>query len=279
MATGKVAPLLSLPAETSLGVLFHESAASRTSSAAKQADTLAALLRGGMPEADKKSLGARLESLAAARGDWVALGLRFDEKGPAGYARASVTDATAMSKGMKGLVGAAKDGALAKALKDSGIAIKSDKTRVDGVTGDVERVRFERPKDAKDKKEPAQALPASVDLLWAVRDDAMLLAAGLDAKDALADLSAAHAGESLATKAPAVKAALESLGGDVVVAIVIEPLLLVASRAGKLGAGESAPVVVAFGTKKGAPGGSFWARIDVSNVAIRELVKHRGAVF
>jgi len=277
LSTGDAKSILDLPAGSVGALLLRESATSRTASATRQTEALAAL-GGKMPAADREAIAATLKSLAEARGDWMLGGLSWDSSGPAACFRAAVSDPDKLGKAMKDLVELMKRPSIKAELAELGLSITAGKTKVEGMSSDIQRLRFERvqPKDAK--TQPVPGMPTSIDMLYTVTKDAMLVAVGLDAKQALVTLAAAPGKDDL-SKNPLVTAAVESLGNEVALAFVLEPLRLVARRAGKPDVADSAPVVVAFG--RGAPEEPaprpLWLRVDVANTAVREIVKYRGA--
>jgi hypothetical protein len=273
MTVGDLAPLTTLPADTLAAMLVRESASARAASATRQSEGLALLLGRDVPAKEKEAMSSALGALAEGRGDWMTAGLSFGPTGPAGYFRAPVIDEAKLRKGLGGLVALGKQGPVKDLLGDFGVRLSTGKTKIDGLPGEVERVRFERvtkPGGAK----PAQGLPDAVELLYAPGKEAVLVAAGLDAKGALTRLAAT--GQTLGQSA-LVKAALDRVGSGAAIAIVLEPLLFVASRAGRPGAGESAPAVMTFGREDTPDGAALAARFDVANAAVREGIKNRGA--
>ena len=73
----------------------------------------------------------------------------------------------------------------------------------------------------------------------------------------------------------AIKAAVAPLGADASFAVVVDPLRILAIRAGKSAPIEAAPVVIALG--KTPQPSTMWGRIDVAAIVVQELIKHRGA--
>lgn len=278
LAVGDAEPLLALPATTLVGGVIRDSEQARGQAVTRQIESLTALLGPDKAGSDKdrEALGDVLGALAKARGDWIAGGVSFGPTGPVGFGRAALRDGDAGAKGMRALVDLTGKAPLKTILTDAGVSVTKGKVKVDGA-GDAVRLRLERSKDDKATRDPT--LPVAVEILYAVAKDALVLAAGEDAKEALAAAARAPAdpAQSLAGN-PQVKSMLEALGSDVAFAVFVEPLRYVAVRAGKPGAGESAPVVVAAGrTADGAERG-FWLRADAAPTAVRELLKHAGAL-
>jgi hypothetical protein len=263
--------------------MWRDSAASRAESSAPRAATVAGFLGKGATDADRSAIELTLRTLADARGDWVTGGLSYGPTGPAGYARAAVTDPTKLDAALKGLLAIEKMAGAKARLADAKIGVTQGKAVIPGVDGDVLRVKLER-KDAKDGKDtksakdakaapannPAKvsAAPSSIEILFKSGKEELVVAAGYDAREALRSITAGK--EKLGGAEPIARA-VDALGGDVAFTLVIEPLLLLASAAGKPSAGESAPVLLALGrdgTKK-----EIWGRLELSNAAVRELLK------
>lgn len=292
---GDVKPLLDLPADTLAGFLLRDSAASRAEDIAKQVDAIARIVQGDLPWKDRERLTSALRAASDARGSWFAAGLRFDGTGPTAYVRSDVRDQTALEAAASELLDVASGKPIKASLESAGIRLSSGKTVVERLAGDVHRVRFERLDAAKPPalkkagaeghgrkdgaaKAGASQLPSAIDLLYLVKSDGLFASAGYDPGEGLRRVVAAPGGQNLGS-VTAVKAALAPLGADIAFALFVEPLQLVANRAGKPDAGEPAPVVIAAGATRGAGEAptSLWARADITNAAIRELVRYRGA--
>jgi hypothetical protein len=282
-AVGDVAPLLELPADALLGLMMREGKASRAAGVERQAGAVARLLGKELPQKERDQVVAALRAVSDARGDWFAAGLRFDSTGPTVYARLAVADEEKLAGGIDDLVGLAKAPAIKKLLADEALKVTAGKTVVERLPGDVHRIRFQRvDEDAKAKKGGAapvegagSPIPKTIDLLYLLQPGGLFASAGYDPHEGLRRVVAAPSGERLGG-VPAFQAALGALGSDTSIALVVDPLRLVASRAGRPGAAEAAPVVIAAGA---APSpAALWLRADVAVTAIRELVRYRGAL-
>ena len=291
MAVGDLAPILDLPASALLGMLWREPAAVRAAGIPRQADAIAAKLGPDAKPEDKEAILAALRAEDEARGDWVALGMSLEAIGPNAMVRAPLGDADKMTKALKQLVALGKLASVKAQLKEAGLDVTSGKTVIENLPGDVQRVRFERvqakdaksgvkdPKGAKDEKSkgasPADGgIPTSIDLLYLVSKDALFGAAGYDPKEALRALVKAPGDGSFGSNA-AIRAAVAPLGADASFAVVVDPLRILAIRAGKSAPIEAAPVVIALG--KTPQPSTMWGRIDVAAIVVQELIKHRGA--
>ncbi|WP_437486982.1 hypothetical protein WME75_05100 [Sorangium sp. So ce1014] len=292
LAVGDVTPLLDLPADALAGILVRDRAASRAENVPKLVDALAGLIEGGLPPAERERLGAAIRAASDARGDWFAGGLRFNGGGPTAFVRAAVGDRAKLEAAIQDLLGAAELPPIKAALQREGIRASTGKAELPQLEGEVRRVRFEQTAAASQpggagasparparKGAPGAALPpATIELLYLIRDDGLFASVGNDPGAGLRSAVAAAQGESLGD-VPAMKAALAPLGADIAFALVVEPLRLVASRLGQPGAGDPAPVVVAAGAAPAAAGApaAIWARADIAAAAIRELARLGGA--
>ncbi len=310
MAVGDTIPLRELPDETLVGFLDRDPSAARAASSTSYAEAVVRALKAEktMPEEDKKAIEAAMRDVAEARGDWVTGGLSFGATGPVGFVRGAVADKDKLDKGLQRLLETQKLKSVSEALKASGFKVTMKKTVVEGIAGDVQRIRIEKiaaetAKDgakAGDKGAAAKPsgkgaapaptvgiagapdlLPTTIDLLYAVREGAIYAAAGYDAKAGLVSVVEAPGGTNMGGVAE-IKAALDALGSEVSFAIVVDPLRLVASRAGKPEAASPAPLVLSLGRSTGeaaaAGGASMWLRLDVAAPAVRELIKQRNSL-
>ncbi|WP_437715784.1 hypothetical protein WMF45_04800 [Sorangium sp. So ce448] len=298
LAVGDVKPLLDLPADSRVGILVRDRAATRAESVPRLVDALAGLVEGDLPAAERERVGAAIRAASDARGDWFAGGLRFDGAGPTAFVRAAVGDRAKLEASIQDLLGTAELPPFKAALQREGLRVSAGKAALPLLDGDVRRVRFERTAGASApagaggapaRKGPqggkggpaaqgASLPPSSIELLYLVRDDGLFASVGNDPGAGLRSVVGALQGERLG-EVPSMKTALAPLGSDIAFALVVEPLRLVASRLGQPGAGDSAPVVIAAGAASESAGSpaAFWARADVAAAAIRELARLGGA--
>ena len=291
MAVGDLAPLLDLPASALMGMLWREPAAVRAAAIPRQAEALGARLGNDAKPDDKEAILAALRAEDEARGDWVALGVSLEAIGPSAMVRAPLLDEAKMSKALKQILALTRLASVKAQLKESALDVTTGKSVIEYLPGDVQRVRFERvqAKDAKsaakDPKSPLRdkstaeshavdGIPTSIDLLYLVSNNTLFGAAGYDPKEALRSLVKAPGDASFGSNA-AIKAAVAALGADASFALVVDPLRILAVRAGKSAPPDPAPVVVAIG--KTPQPSAMWGRIDVAAIVVQELIKHRGA--
>ncbi|NUQ79556.1 MAG: hypothetical protein HUU21_39110 [Polyangiaceae bacterium] len=306
MTVGDTSPLRDLPEDTLIGLMDREASEARVSSAPTYAAALSKIMGAeAMSEEDRAAMERVLRSVAEARGDWIAAGAALGATGPVGYVRGAVGDKGKLEKAMKDLVGLAKLASAKKALSDAGFKVTVKKAVVEGIEGEVQRVRIEKVSSAGEMKASANGtgksagkgspapggsamalaaaseVPISIDLYSIVREGAFFAAAGYDAKAGFTNLLSAPEKGSFGA-VPPVKTALDGLGSEVSFALVVDPLRIVASRAGKPGSAQPAPIVIGMGkgSGEGALGGGdvIWFRLDVAAEAVRELVKHRNAL-
>jgi hypothetical protein len=269
LAVGDPKRMLDLPADSLATFVFYQSAAARAESAAVQAEGLAKLLEKQLQAPEKKVVVESLAALGEARGDWFYGGVTFAPTGPAGFARAAVSDADKLAKGVKSLVGLVKSGPVKGLLEDMDLGVSTGTARVDGVGGSVERLRLES--RGKDKK--AADGPSAIDLVYAIDKEAMLIATGFDAKAALASIASAPKGQNVGG-VPEMKAAIDGLGPEVAFAVLFDPVRIGVVQTGKPAAGAAGPIAIAAG-KAGAS--DLWVRVDVATEALREIVRRRAA--
>lgn len=288
-AVGDVKPLLDLPGDALAGVLVREQPGARGEGVGRQVQALTRLIGGEVPEKDREAIAAALRAVAEARGDWFSAGLRWAGVGPTAYVRAAVSDEEKLGAAIEDLVELSKLPSVKAFLKEEKLRVSTAKHVVERLPGDARRIRFERveekgKKDAKESKgtapaagaDPAATLPKAVDLVYLLKDKNLFASAGYEPDEAMRRLVGAPEGERLGA-VPAFQGALKALGGDTSFALVVDPLRIVATRAGKPPQGDPTPVVLAAGAGAG-DAGALWLRVDVPTVVIREAVRYRGAL-
>ncbi len=289
LAVGDVKPLLDLPDNTSLGLLWRESAAARAENAGKQADALARLLGGDVTAEERASIASALRATAEARGDWQALGVAFNGTGPSTVVRTPVNSADHMRKALKQLVDLANLASFEKMLGGVGFKLAVDKAVVENMAADVTRVRLSRAeaeaKSGRDKAEkkaapstPAPGTPKSIDLLYFVDDSGLFATGGFDPKDSLRALAKGPGGSTLGGN-QVMSGALAAVGGDAAFVLVADALRIDAMTKGAAPPQGQAPLVFAAG-RTAEPQG-LWARLDLPNAMVQqlvqELVRRRGS--
>ena len=270
---GDLSPLLALPADTLAAVVVRDAGKASDETLKAQLATASALLGMDLPEKDRAQLATALHELAAVTGDWVTAGLSFGPTGPAGYFGTTVSDEPRLWSAGAALAKFLESGPGKPLLAGHALRVRGDKTKLENFVGDVGRMRITRGEGPAAAAAKEQGLPTTVDVLYAVRDGKLLAVAGTDAAAALRRLAAP---EKLASSAVA-KAAAERMGNEMALTLFVEPMLLVASRAGRPGAGEPAPALIGYG-REGGPNGPLAVRIDASNLAVREAIKHRAVL-
>jgi hypothetical protein len=296
MTVGDPRALYALPAETEAALYLRDGAATRVSDAKQYAAAIARAMGGEVPDADRAAIEAALTGVAEGRGDAFAAGFSILPTGPAAYVRAEVADGDKLGKSLEDLFGLAKLPSMKAWLGQAEIGVSTGKTALEGTPGEVRRVRVER-LDGKDEKGKGKAgakddakgkkadgggaapglVPDAIDVLYMLGKEGLLLAAGYDAKGALRAVLDAPGKENLGGRAE-VKGAIEAVGDQAALLMVIDPMRLLARQTGAPNPGPSAPVVFAVGKGgKDAAAAEPWMRLDVANAAIQELVRRRGA--
>jgi hypothetical protein len=302
MTVGDASPLLDLPASALIALTFRDSVSARTAAIPAQTEAVARLLGQELSAADRASISAAFEAETVARGDWVALGIALDPTGPSAMVRTPIADQAKMSKALEQLLDLAKLPSAKARLAEAQIALSAGKTVVENLPGDVRRLRFERldkkdggkgssakddkdrkadkgKKDDKDRKAPEIAaqgspIPTAIDLLYLVTETMVLGAVGYESREALRALAKSTPETSLGSNA-AIKSAVLGAGNESSFVLVVDPIRVVAARAGKPAPATPAPALLAIG-KTGTPP-SLTGKLDIATFAIQELVKHRGA--
>lgn len=243
MPAGDAAPLLAMPKDTLAGVLVRRAP---SASAGAPALDLAKVLGVSDPK-DAATLEAAGRALEASAGDWLAAGFAFDGTGPSGFVRAAVRDGEALDGALKELVAIAERAAPVDPVQGKELRIKTGKTVLENIPGDVYRLRLARgaSQSGGGAASPAET-PSAIDVLFRRRDDVFVAATGYASRDALRALLAAPSGESVA-QVPEVAEPLSRLGAGVLLAAFLDPGRITASRAGKPGSVPAAPVVVGLG--------------------------------
>ncbi|UQA58983.1 hypothetical protein [Polyangium aurulentum] len=292
MTVGDPRRMLELPAETEVALSLRDSAAVRVSDAKNYAAAITRALGPETPPDDGRAIEAALVAMAEGRGDSFTAGLSLLPTGPAAYVRSEVSDGDKLGKALEDLTGLVKLPSVKAYLGEAAVDVSTGKAVVEGMGGDVRRVRLERKskaetgkgKDKADKGKKAEApadgsgAPSSIDVLYTLGKDALWLAAGYEAKGALKLVMDAPGKENLSGRAE-MKAAIEAAGDHVAFVFVVDPIRFLSRQAGKAELGPSAPILFAVG--KGGEGvgeGEPWMRLDVANLAIQEAMRRRGAL-
>lgn len=305
MVVGDPRRMLELPADSEVAIFLHDASKTRVEDAKGYGKSLASAIGKDITESDRGAIEAALVAVAEGRGDTFTAGLTLLSTGPAAYVRSDVASGEVLGKGLDDLFGLVKLPSVAAWLAGSKIGVSTGKTVLENIPGDVHRVRLERieEKDEGDKKsgkdkpgakdkpkkdagkkeeaksaDPAAGPPPSIDVLYMLGKDGLVLAAGYEAKAALRTVLDAPTHENLLGRAD-VKAAIEAVGGSAAFVAFLDPIRLLARRAGKSELGPSAPVVFSLGKGgEGRAAGEPWIKLDVANPAIQELIKRRGAL-
>ncbi|MRG97179.1 hypothetical protein [Polyangium spumosum] len=293
MTVGDPRRILALPADTDIAIFLQDDdVKSRASNAKGYADALVAAMGKDVPEDDRAALTAALVAVAEGRGDAFTAGAALLSTGPSMYARSDVADGDKLDAALGDLFGLAKRKSFSAWLGEHEMGVTTGKTVIENLPGDIRRVRLTRAeakgdKASKDRKikpgdkpaaPPPEGVPNTIDVLYMIGKDGLLLAAGYDAKASFRSVWESPSKENLSGRAEA-KSAITAVGDETAFVAFVDPLRLLNRRAGKAEAGPSAPVVFALGKGgEGAKANDPWMRLDIANLAIQELIKRRGAL-
>jgi hypothetical protein len=241
-ALGTTAPtrLLELPADSILAVGWAEPREARVAAAGADARRIAQLLGPKGPADAEPMLREGLGGLARGRGEATVAGLRCSGVGLTGFAKSSVEDAKAVREGLAQLTKLRRNPTVVARLAGLGLRLGVRSLRLEGIALDVTGLRLTRAaRAAAQEVSPAPApaadvasTPEPVELLAAVDEQALWLAAGMDARETLGLLYRARDGASAAPP----------LLADVVARLPERAWLMLGARPlGLLGCGTATP--------------------------------------
>ncbi|EYE99990.1 Autotransporter adhesin [Chondromyces apiculatus DSM 436] len=264
--------------------------------AAQAAEAAEAQARVQVPEKEREQIAAALRGVSEARGDWFTVGLRWEGTGPTAMARLAVDDEKKMQEALGDFEGLTTLPSIKALLKQEGLSITAGKYVVERMPGDVRRLKFARtgekegakraaaskgeaPKgEAAPKDLAAASLPRAINLLHFLKGGALYASAGYEPDEGMRQVVGAVEGGNLGGVG-AVRAALEGLGSEASFVLFVDPLRLMATRAGNPAPAEVTPVVISAGASPAKGGaGALWGRVDVPTAVVKELVRRRGAL-
>jgi len=253
---GDATPLGLAPADALAAVLLRDDPADRASSARDVAAALVSALGNRIQGDDVRAVQTALEDWARARGEWLTAAVAWGALRGV-WIRTPAQDGDAARRSVRELVGLLRRPAfgepVAASLSLGPVSLGETNVTALGRATLATFAPVARHHDSAD---------AAAGIAWGVRDGDLFVAAG----NAASGLLAREASPSPTLgEYPAVARALADLGSDAAFALVAQPLRLDPARA----AAEPAPAVVAIGRRSG----HLWARLDVSDVLLRELVR------
>jgi hypothetical protein len=255
MRPGDALPLARAPSDSVVALLLRDDAPSRAAGARDLAATLARVMGERLKHDDERAVRVALDDWARGRGDWVTAAIPWGETRGM-FVRTPAAEREVAVRAVRELVGvtqrASFGDAIARALSVGPASI-----------GAADVPSFGRATLATFTPRAGAVRPnaAPLGVAWGVRDGELFLAAG----EGAARLLAAQSSSATLGDDPVVAHALADLGSDAVLAVVAQPLRLDPTRA----ASRAAPAVLALGRR----GGALWARVDVSDALLRELVR------
>jgi hypothetical protein len=271
MVPGDARPLAASPADTLLAMMVRDDPKSRDEDAATIQGTLDRALGERLHEDDVRAVHAAITGWLHARGDWwtaaVTWGTSDASRGL--WVATPASSPEASSRAIRQLVDLSHRRVLQALLASSLHLSPAAVTPLQALPlGKASLATF-----AADRTADRTSIPgASPGIAWGVmRDPApaeLLVAAGPSARQLLATevAPARRLGDDSRSAR-----ALAALGEAVTFALVAQPLRLDPARAGS-SSRASAPVVLGWGRK----GTEAWARVEVADTVLGELLRLRG---
>jgi hypothetical protein len=260
MRPGDPSPLASLPADTTLGVLFRDDTTTRTEDGAAVEASILRALGPRLHDADAKELHEAVVDWSTSRGDWLAAGLSV-VGGVSVRALTPAPIADKATRAVREIVGLATLPAFADPLRSllgiQGIVL-TDAT-IPGVAH-AAVATFARETPPAGARRGGLPLGAHLGMAWGVVDQDLRVVAGEDARALLAPAAST---KTLAADAR-VTAALRALGNEVSFALLAQPFGPGATDAGPA-------LVLGWGRRAG----EAWGRADIQNALLHTLVSRQ----
>lgn len=262
LRTGNLAPLLTLPADISFGMLLRTDANARSEGAASVGSSVKQALGDRLRPDDGQRVLDAFTRWQEARGDWLTLAVS-GEGGLGLTLRTPTGDGEKARRATRDIVGLTSVPAFANPLatmlhvRAKGVAALD----VPGLTG-ATLATFVRESPSRGKGNDKDG-PAGFGVAWGLAKGNLEIALAEDAPKTLA--ASALPSATLADD-PRIAGALKSFGAEANFTAIAEPA--VASQA----PGQPGPGVVVASGRHGQEG---WARIDVADAILREIVKRQ----
>jgi hypothetical protein len=257
---GDLRPLAAAPANAVVAVLVRDDAATRAEDAATIEATLHKALGDRLHDDDALAMHTAIADWGRARGDWWAGGLTWGSSDASRglWLRTPVESADASAHAVRELVDLSRRRGFHELLAGSlHLSPGAVRTTDAAPLGKVTLATFT---DAAAAGKPDAA---GLGVAWGAHEGQLLLAAGTAAPQLL---SAEASPVRRVGDDPRSARALAALGENASITVFAQPLRLVPTRAD---ADASAPAVFAWGRKGGAP----WARLELADVLLRELLR------
>ncbi len=273
MRPGDARPLLTAPADSVMALLVRDDEGIRADDERWLAATVARVVVPRLPAEAERALGQALERWGRGRGDWMTAGLTTDPSPGIAWVRTPAAPprvTTAAQQGepsasgaMRGLVELAGRAAFRELLAGDHIAAPViGGAEVPGAEAGM-LATFPRARgSARWGRHP------SAGLAWALRDGDLLAVLGEDPLRLLAAVTsppAALGGDPRAVRA------LAALADSVTFTLLAQPLRLDSAYDRR----DGAPLVLAWGKRQG----DFWARVDLADALVTEMVRRRSTLF
>jgi hypothetical protein len=256
MHPGDARPLGQAPGDALVALLVRDDPAERDADARALASALEGSLGERLKHDDAHAVHAALDDWARARGDWLTAALAWG-KSRGVWVRTPAADGHAAPRAVRELVSLLQRPAFGDPLSAAfSLGPPSVGAADVPALGAATVATFVPRGAARDPRAPAFGVA------WGLRDADLLLAIG----DAATQLLAAQAAPAASLGSdPIVARAIADLGSDAAFTVVAQPLRLDPARA----EAGSAPAVLAVGRR----GSDLWARLEVSDPLLRELVR------
>jgi hypothetical protein len=256
MHPGDALPLARAPSDSVVAVLLRDDAAARAEGARDLAALLARVIGERLKPDDERAMRVALDDWARGRGDWVTAAIPWGETRGM-FVRTPAAEREVAVRAVRELVAMTQHASfgdpIARALSAGPASIAA---------ADVPSFGRANVATFASRGGAVGANAAPWGVAWGVHDGDLFLAAGEGASRLLSSQfsPAAALGDD-----PVVAHALADLGSDAVFAAVAQPMRLDPARA----ASRAAPAVLALGRR----GGDLWARVEVSDALLRELIR------
>lgn len=260
MAQGDAKPLLDLPLQSAIGIIFRDTREARQKAVANGLAALDAAIE----PAQKEKIEETLRAHAEARGDAVTLGAFWDNGNFAIVGKAEVQDRERFAKVVPEMLKVFGLPGFAQSFEN---IIGPFKLGAPSAKAGVHTARLTRTPKAATKPAllAADALPTQFDIVWAVENSAFLAVAPKDAKKALETLKSE--GGKLSEHAD-VANLVGGVDDDVAFALLVRPLKIMSELTGKP-VPDAAPMLVSAGRSANK---EAVVRIDIHQQALRDIV-------
>jgi hypothetical protein len=266
MTTGDTAPLAAAPSESAVALLVRDAATARAENAASIEATVETALGDRLNDEDKRAVHTAMTDWVHARGDWWAGGLAWGASDPSRglWARTPAASPDTSARAVRELIDLSHRRAFADMLSGS---LHLSPATVRGFdappVAKASLALFEEKASGGGPRRP-DAGP-SPGIAWGVQGEDLFVVAGTSAPQLLSAEAAPHrrVGDD-----PRAARSLAALGPSASFAVLAEPLRFDPTRSEP---DSAAAAAFAWGRK----GEGAWARLELADVLLRELLRLR----